>query len=76
MGISIVRRLSERIRPPRTLFLKWPFGHPIGEPFNIPQQRTVLIRALKAIYSIKTPGRIIDLPYRWKRETYDLCMAA
>jgi D-proline reductase (dithiol) PrdB len=76
MGISIVRRLSEKIRPPRTVFLRWPFGHPLGEPFNIPQQRTVLIRALKAIYSISTPGSIIDLPYRWKKETYDLSMAS
>ncbi len=72
----MVRRLSEKIRPPRTLFLKWPFGHPLGEPFNIPQQRTILIRALKAVYSIKKPGSIIDLPYRWKKETYDLSMAA
>ena len=70
VGISIVRRFSEEIKPPRTVFLRWPYGHPLGEPFNVAQQRTVLIDALNALYSIKTPGEIIDLPYKWKREKY------
>ena len=70
VGISIVRRFSEEIKPPRTVFLRWPYGHPLGEPFNVAQQRTVLIDALNALYTIKTPGEIIDLPYRWRRETY------
>lgn len=70
IGISIVRSFSEKIKPPRTVFLPWPFGYPLGEPFNEAQQRTVLMDAFKALYSIKTPGEIIDLPYRWRREIY------
>lgn len=70
IGISIVREYTEEIRPPRSVYLRWPFGHPLGEPFNIPQQRAVLNRAFDALYSITTPGTIIDLPYRWRRETY------
>jgi hypothetical protein len=76
VGISIIRRFSEKIKPPRTVFIAWPYGHPLGEPFNVAQQRTILLDALKAIHSIKTPGDIIDLPYRWKKETYDLNRAA
>jgi len=70
IGISIVREYTEKVKPPRTIFLRWPFGHPLGEPFNIAQQRAVLAEAFKALYSISTPGEIIDLPFRWKREKY------
>ena len=70
IGISIVRAYSEKVKPPRTVFLRWPFGHPLGEPFNIPQQRAVLAEALKALYSINSPGEILDLPFRWRREKY------
>jgi hypothetical protein len=72
IGISIVRSFSEKIKPPRTVFLHWPFGHPLGEPFNAAQQRTVLVAALDNLFSISTPGQIVDLPYRWKREKQSL----
>ncbi len=71
IGISIVRKYTEKVKPPRTIFLKWPFGHPLGEPFNKAQQRAVLIEAFRGLYSIKTPGEILDLPFRWRRESYD-----
>ena len=72
IGISIVRKFSEKVRPPRTVFLRWPFGHPLGEPFNIEQQRAVTIEALKALYAIEKPGEIVDLPFRWRREKYSV----
>ncbi|MGD2127491.1 MAG: hypothetical protein PVG99_15540 [Desulfobacteraceae bacterium] len=40
------------------------------------QQRTVLVDALKALSEIEIPGAIVDLPYRWKKETYNLEKAA
>jgi D-proline reductase (dithiol) PrdB len=49
------------------VFLKWPLGHPLGEPFEARVQRAVLVAALNALVSIKEPGTIIDLPFRWKR---------
>jgi hypothetical protein len=71
IGISIVRKFSEKVRPPRTIFLKWPFGHPLGEPFNVSQQRAVLTEAFNALYTIDVPGKIIDLPFKWRRHQYD-----
>lgn len=71
IGVSIIREYSEKVKPPRTVFLKWPFGHPLGEPFNIAQQRVVLAETLRALYAIQGPGTIIDLPYRWRREKYE-----
>ena len=70
IGISIVRAYTEKVKPPRTVFLPWPFGHPLGEPFNAAQQAAVLERAFDALYTITQPGTIIDLPFRWRRETY------
>jgi len=71
IGVSIVREYSEKVKPPRTIFLKWPFGHPFGEPFNVAQQRVVLAEAFRALYSIRDAGTIIDMPYRWRREQYN-----
>ncbi|MDE3076010.1 MAG: hypothetical protein KGJ86_11330 [Chloroflexota bacterium] len=55
---------------PRFLYLHWPFGHALGEPGNIAQQRTVLHDMLSMAASTRQPGLVVDLPYRWRRETY------
>lgn len=67
VSLSIQRELTEKTRPPRALFLRWPFGHPLGEPFNAAQQRWILCDALRAFQEVQTPGTIIDLPYLWRR---------
>lgn len=71
VGISIVREYAEKVQPPRTVFLRWPFGHPVGEPGNRLQQRAVVLEALRALYQSAEPGTIVDLPFRWRREKYD-----
>jgi hypothetical protein len=70
ISISIVREYTEKVKPPRSIFLKWPLGHPLGEPFHIAQQRAVLQKAFDALTTIQTPGTIIDVPWRWRRENY------
>ena len=70
IGISIVREFSEKVKPPRTVFLRWPFGHPLGEPNNRPQQRAVLFEAFRNLYQLEQAGTIVDLPFRWRREKY------
>jgi hypothetical protein len=67
VSISIQRELTEKTRPPRAVFLRWPFGHPLGEPFNIAQQRWVLRDALRALMEMPTPETIQNLPYLWRR---------
>ncbi len=70
IGISIAREYSEKVRPPRTLFLHWPFGHPLGEPNKRSQHRAILFEAFRALYQIEQAGTIVDLPFRWRREKY------
>jgi len=70
ISVSIVREYSEQVKPPRTIFLRWPFGHPFGSPFNTAQQRVVLAEALRALYTIEEPGTIIDLSHKLRGEKY------
>jgi len=67
VAISIMRKFTEETKASRAVFVKWPLGHPMGEPFKPKQQRAVLVAALDALETIKEPGTIIDLPYRWRR---------
>jgi hypothetical protein len=71
VSVSILRDVTEKVKPPRALFLRWPFGHPMGEPGNVAQQLTVLYDSFEFLYKAK-PGEIRDLPYRWRRETYSI----
>ncbi len=57
-------------RAPRFLYVHWPFGHALGEPGNVTQQRTVLHDMLSMAVAAPRPGLVLDLPYRWRRETY------
>lgn len=65
----MLREITEKLRPPRAVILRWPFGHPLGEPFNRAQQLTVIHHALEALYA-PAPGTLVSLPYRWRRERY------
>ena len=68
--LVLVREVAERVKPPRTLFLRWPFGNPLGEPGNGAQQRRVVLDMLEAVRGMREPGGILDLPYRWRREDW------
>lgn len=41
-----------------------------GQPGNVAQQRTILYDMLSMVRSVSQPGLVIELPYRWRRETY------
>ncbi len=70
IGISLVREYTEKVKPPRTLFLDWPLGHPLGEPFNKKQHLAVLLKTFKKLYSISIPGTIYDLNFKWGKTDY------
>ncbi|MBI5681610.1 MAG: hypothetical protein HZC45_00290 [Deltaproteobacteria bacterium] len=67
MSVSIIRKFTEEVKPSRAIFLKWPLGHPLGEPFKPEQHNAVLKKAFEALKTVKTPGSIIDIPFKWKR---------
>lgn len=70
VGLALVKEVAVAAHAPRFLYLHWPFGHALGEPGNVSQQMTVLHDMLSMAVVAADPGLVIDLPYRWRRETY------
>jgi D-proline reductase (dithiol) PrdB len=65
-----VREVAVEVRAPRLLYLHWPYGHAMGEPGKVEQQRVILRDLLSMARTAPRPGPVVDLPYRWRRETY------
>jgi len=70
VSISITKDLTAAVGVPRALFVKWPLGHPLGEPHQAAQQRTLIFDALRLLLETQIPGIIAEPGYRWKRESY------
>lgn len=67
VGVSTMLKYTESSKPPRTLFLKWPMGHAMGEVGFKEQQRLILKRALNLITESTERGLIDKPSYRWRR---------
>jgi hypothetical protein len=56
-----------KIKPPRALLVKFARGSMFGEPGNVKRQRRIILDAIEALKTMRVPGTIQELPYRWKR---------
>jgi hypothetical protein len=56
--ISLIREHSERIRPPRALWVSFPLGRPLGPPDQPDFQRRVLLAALRLLE--RPSGPVLD----------------
>lgn len=70
VGLALVKEVAVAARAPRLLYLHWPFGHALGEAGRAEQQRAVLRDLLSLARRAPRPGLVVELPYRWRRETY------
>jgi D-proline reductase (dithiol) PrdB len=70
IGITLQKEITRRVRPPRALYLRYPFGHPMGEAFARAQQRTILVDALRVLETATTPAAIVEPGYRWKHHRF------
>ena len=68
--VFLLHEIAEQVGAPRGLSVRWPFGHPLGEPGNIAQQTTMIRHALDLLASAAEPGALTALPYRWRREQW------
>ena len=69
VGITLQKIVTERVRPPRAVFLRYPFGHPMGEPFAVAQQTAILENLLQTLETAG-PGTIVEPGYIWKRHRF------
>jgi hypothetical protein len=60
ISISLNRRITEKVKPPRALLVDFPLGHPMGNPFDHALQKKILVEALRQLKIIEKSGTIID----------------
>jgi D-proline reductase (dithiol) PrdB len=60
ISISLNRRITEKVKPPRALVVGFPLGHPMGNPYDHALQKRILLEALKYLQSVEEPGTILD----------------
>jgi D-proline reductase (dithiol) PrdB len=70
VALSSAVAITAKAPPPRALYLRFPFGHALGEPGNRNQQLAVLFRAFTLLFEAETPGTIRDAGLQWKQERY------
>lgn len=69
VAISIVREITEKTPPPRALFVRFPFGHALGEMGSERRHLDVLYRTFALLFAARVPGEIRDAGLRWRRDT-------
>ena len=48
VSLSLLREITEKIQPPRALYVPFPLGYPLGEPNN----RELQTRIIRAAFSL------------------------
>jgi hypothetical protein len=49
VGLSLLREVTERVEPPRALFVTFRHGYPLGEPNHVDLQHRIIKRALELL---------------------------
>ncbi|GEM_PF-140281 len=63
--LATVREIVEQVRVPRAVFVKYPFGRPLGPAGNREAQRQVLDEMIQALKQHGRPGKIRDAGLVW-----------
>jgi hypothetical protein len=61
VGISLIRPVTELVRPPRALWVPFPFGRPLGPP-NYPDIQIDVLRQTLALVDQPAPPALVDYP--------------
>jgi D-proline reductase (dithiol) PrdB len=66
LSLSVLREMSEAVKPPRLCFLDFPLGCPAGRPHEPAQQRAILRTALELAPTFEDGAwEIKELPFSW-----------
>ena len=68
--LSIALQVTQKVRPPRALYLRFPYGHPLGEPHRTAQQMSILRRSLAMLIDA-SEGEIREPGDRWRFTRYE-----
>jgi uncharacterized protein with gpF-like domain len=68
--LSSALDITQRVRPPRTVFVNYPIGHTAGKPNDVDDQKTILLQALSLLEKGE-PGGIKKLNVTWNDPEWD-----
>jgi hypothetical protein len=68
ISLTLVKEITEQVKPSRALFVEHPFGHTFGDVGDEVLQRQILRDCLRSAVEIIQPGTILTLPYRWTKD--------
>lgn len=57
-SVTLLREITERVAPPRALFVDFPLGYPLGAPNDAALQTRIVVSAL-ALLSENVPPAIV-----------------
>ncbi len=60
ISITLVRSITEQVKPPRALAVPYRFGYPLGEPNNPSLQRKIILAALELLQDKQSPPAIVE----------------
>ncbi|WP_380027170.1 hypothetical protein [Effusibacillus consociatus] len=64
MTLSSALDITEKVRPPRTVFVNYPLGHTAGKP-NDPTDQTNILRKALSLLETGEPGQITRIDVTW-----------
>lgn len=67
VSLSMAPYITLSTRVPRSLYIRFPFGNPFGEPGDDETQRIILTAALDWLYEAPEPNELFKLKIRWRR---------
>jgi len=66
ISITHLVDLTEKVRVPRALHLRFPLGRSFGRAFEEDIQRQILLDCIHYLRDINQAETIMKLPYKWK----------
>lgn len=60
VSVSVCKQLTEKVRPPRALFVDRPFGYPLGAPEDAGLQTRIILAALSLLHRQVHEPLIVD----------------
>ncbi len=61
VSVTLCREITERVAPPRALFVDFPFGYPLGAPNDAPLQTRIVVSALALLNQAVPPAALREL---------------
>ena len=68
--LSVMPSATAALPTPRNVVVRFRLGQVFGEPFQAAQQFAVMKGAFDLLETAQTTGTSVELPYRWKRDSF------